>query len=52
MTLIFDATDAYLGKLLEKHAAGEPLVWEDLLASQKACSAVLRQSNNTFVSVS
>ena len=52
MTLIFEATTAYLGPLLKKHAAGEALVWEDLVASQVACSAVLRQSNNTFVSVS
>ena len=52
MTLIFDATTAYLGPLLKKHASGEALVWEDLVASQAACSAVLRQSNNTFVSVS
>lgn len=52
MTLLHDATHAYLGPLLEKHSAGQPLVWEDLVASQVACHAVLRQSNNTFVSVS
>jgi len=52
MTLVFDATSAYLGPLLKKSTAGQPLVWEDLVASQAACSAVLRQSNNTFVSVS
>lgn len=52
MTLIFDATNAYLGPLLEKHTAGQPLVWEDLVASQAACNAVLRQSNNIFLSVS
>ena len=52
MTLIFEATNAYLGPLLEKHKKGEALVYEDLVASQAACNAVLRQSNNTFVSVS
>ena len=52
MTLIFDATNAYLGPLLEKHTTGQSLVWEDLKASQAACNAVLRQSNNSFVSVS
>ena len=52
MTLMFDATSAYLGPLLKKSKAGQPLVWEDLVASQAACSAVLRQSNNAFVSVS
>lgn len=52
MTLIFDATNAYLGPLLAKHTAGQPLVWEDLVASQAACSAVLSQCSNPFVSVS
>ena len=52
MTLLFDATTAYLGPLLEKHGAGKPLVWEDLMASQTACTSVLRRSNNDFVSVS
>ena len=51
MTL-YDVTNAYLGPLLEKHSAGQPLVWEDLVASQAACSALLRQANNTFLSVS
>jgi len=50
MTLLFDATNAYLGPLLEKHTTGQPLVWEDLTQSMTACSAVLRQSNNAFVS--
>lgn len=49
---LYDVTNAYLGPLLEKHSAGQPLVWEDLVASQAACSAILRQSNNTFLSVS
>lgn len=52
MTLLFDAMTAYLGPLLKKHEAGQPLVWEDLMTSQTASSAVLRQSNNEFVSVS
>ena len=52
MALYYDASSAYLGPLLKKHAAGQPLVWEDLVASHAASADVLRQNNNTFVSVS
>ena len=52
MTLIFEATNAYLGPLLKKHEAGEALVWEDLVAAEAACSNILRQHKNPFVSVS
>ena len=51
MTLLTDACEAYLGPLLKKHAAGEPLVWEDLQASREASVKALNGDSNAFVSV-
>lgn len=51
MTLLTDALTAYLTPLLKKHAAGEPLIWEDLEASLAASNDVMKNSSNTFVSV-
>jgi hypothetical protein len=53
MTLLIEATTAYLGPLLKKHWAGQAIVWDDLVASHVSSLAVLRiQSNNPFVLVS
>jgi len=51
MTLLADVFTAYLGPLLKKHAADEALVWEDLEASRAASMAVMKNSDNAFVSV-
>jgi hypothetical protein len=53
MTLLDDATTAYLSPLLQKHAAGKLITWEDLQSSHEAAVAVLsKQPSNPFVSVS
>ena len=51
MTLLADALVAYLGPLLTKHTAGEPIWYEDLEASRAAAAEVLKTNENAFVSV-
>ena len=52
MTLLFDAFSAYLGALLEKHAEGKLLVWEDLEAAHASAKTFLKSHDNVFVTVS
>jgi len=52
MTLLFEATTAYLGPLLKKHEAGEAVVWEDLVSSHAACSAVMCHPDSPLLLVS
>ncbi|CAB9526868.1 expressed unknown protein [Seminavis robusta] len=49
MTLLQDVINAYLAPLLSKHAAGDPVTHDDLLASMEASKAVLANSPNEFV---
>lgn len=51
MTLLSETFTAYLEPLLKKHDSGEALIWEDLVASEVASKAVLKNSDNAFVSV-
>ena len=53
MTLLNDAITAYLAPLLKKHAAGQLVTWEDLVASEQAAKTILENAHpqNPFVAV-
>ena len=45
MPLLNDSLKAYLSPLLEKHTAGQAIIYDDLIRSWQAAQAVLKKSD-------
>jgi hypothetical protein len=52
MTLLNDSLSAYLTPLLEKHTAGQAIIYDDLIHSWQAAQAILKADFDPAVSVS